>query len=84
MNHIASFDVFDTLLTRKVASPTSMFYIVGQRAACAGLSQLNAATFHDHRVRAENEARLSAPGKEVTFDEQSIDFVERDFLSRRG
>lgn len=61
--------MFDTLLTRKVASPSSLFLIVGNRAVCAGLFKLTAGAFREHRVRAEEEARVSAPGKEVNLED---------------
>ena len=69
MKRIFSFDVFDTLLTRKVASPTSLFLIVGERALSAGLIDISAAAFREQRVEAEIKARSSASGQEVTFDE---------------
>jgi FMN phosphatase YigB (HAD superfamily) len=69
LKSIASFDVFDTVLTRKVASPTSLFLIVGERAARAGWIHVPPAAFRDARVHAENEARAGAPACEVNFDE---------------
>ncbi len=54
---------------RKVASPTSLFLIVGDRAARAGLIDVSASAFHQERVCAEVEARVSAPGGEVNLDE---------------
>ncbi|GFI48235.1 hypothetical protein IMSAGC019_03562 [Lachnospiraceae bacterium] len=38
-NHEAiSFDVFDTLIMRKVMQPTDLFYLVGQKAKISGIS----------------------------------------------
>ena len=69
MKTVVSFDVFDTLLTRKVASPASLFLIVGQRASQAGLVQITSAQFRNERVKAEESARVAAPGREANFDE---------------
>ncbi len=69
MKSVASFDIFDTLLTRRVATPTSLFYILGNRAIRAGLIEGTASHFRDQRVRAEEEARMSIPGGEVTLED---------------
>ena len=79
MKQIASFDVFDTLLTRRVATPTSLFLILGDRAAHAGLVQVLPSVFREHRVKAEEEARASAPGREATLEE-----IHRALSSRLG
>ena len=68
MKSVASFDVFDTLLTRRVATPTSLFIILGDRAVRAGMIEVTATYFRDQRVKAEEEARMSVPGREVTLD----------------
>lgn len=75
--------MFDTLLTRKVASPSSLFLIVGSRAVCAGLFKLTAGAFREHRVRAEEEARASAPGREVNLEEIYRLLVAKLALSQR-
>ena len=59
MTSIASFDIFDTLLTRRVGTPTSLFFILGDRAARSGLINITASTFRDLRVKAEEDARES-------------------------
>ena len=69
MKQIASFDVFDTLLTRRVASPTSLFLILGHRAALGGLVQILPSVFREQRIKAEEEARTLVPGREVTLEE---------------
>lgn len=69
MKSIISFDIFDTLLTRKVASPVSLFLILGDRAAQTGLVSISAEEFQKQRVNAECEARLFAEESEVTFNE---------------
>ena len=69
MKSAASFDVFDTLLTRRVATPTSLFIILGDRAMRAGLIVGTASHFRDQRIKAEEEARLSISGREVTLED---------------
>ncbi len=66
---LAVFDVFDTLLTRCVGDPTSVFYIVGQRAIERGLIGVSASAFRELRIYAEASARVGALGAETTFDE---------------
>lgn len=53
---VASFDVFDTLLTRAVTSPTALFVLLGRELADAGLTRLDPAAFRAARVRAEADA----------------------------
>ena len=69
MKRIASFDVFDTLLTRRVGKPTSLFLILGHRATLAGLVQILPSVFREQRIKAEEEARTSVLGGEVTLEE---------------
>ncbi len=66
---ISSFDVFDTLLTRKVAHPTSVFLLVGARAAKAGLIDFTPTQFYSARVRAEISARTHSENGEVTLED---------------
>lgn len=69
MTEVFSFDIFDTLLTRKVASPSSVFLIVGDRAIKMGLLSIDSRRFQNERIKAEEGARRSAPGREATFAE---------------
>ncbi|HWA97889.1 MAG TPA: hypothetical protein VG713_05330 [Pirellulales bacterium] len=66
---LASFDVFDTLLTRRVADPNSVFAIVGQRARERGLVNTSPVSFQAARLLAERIARSGAPGNEANLDE---------------
>ncbi len=79
MKRVFSFDVFDTILTRKVASPTSLFHVLGDRAVCAGVFKGTGSFFRDLRVAAEEEARMSIPGREVTLED-----IYRVVISKLG
>ena len=56
-----SFDIFDTLLRRKVLHPTDVFTIVGEKNGDF--------SFKEKRIKAEIEAREHATGEEVTLDD---------------
>jgi FMN phosphatase YigB (HAD superfamily) len=56
MSAVASFDVFDTLLTRAVGSPEAVFTLLGRRLYRAGLISLSAEAFGRARVAAEGRA----------------------------
>ena len=56
-----SFDIFDTLLRRKVLHPTDVFTIVGEKNGDF--------SFKEKRIKAEIEARQHATGEEVTLDD---------------
>ena len=84
MKRAFSFDVFDTLLTRKFASPTSLFLILGERAACDGLINVSPAAFRELRMLAEERARKSAFGREANFAEIICILVEKLGLTRTG
>ncbi len=64
---LVSFDVFDTLLLRRVEPPSALFERVGQRAATAGLvdPSLSPALFRLARQEAEKRARAKVQGAEV-------------------
>jgi FMN phosphatase YigB (HAD superfamily) len=66
MNKLASFDVFDTVLTRVVGSPHTLFLLLGKRLA--GLSAINCKpeTFACARIDAERHA-LKKIGEELTL-----------------
>ncbi len=59
---ISSFDVFDTVLTRRVADRHALFLIVGRRALIAGLVSCPPNAFADARLEAEHKAFAQAGG----------------------
>ncbi len=66
---VASFDIFDTLLTRLVALPKDLFLLVAEELRRAGLLNISGIEFVRHRVDAENRARGAYEHGEVNFDE---------------
>ncbi|MFV3078093.1 hypothetical protein [Niveispirillum fermenti] len=64
---LVSFDVFDTLLLRRLEPPTALFEQVGARAVAAGLVDpaLSPSLFRLARQEAEGRARTKVPGGEV-------------------
>ena len=75
----ASFDVFDTVLTRRVATPASLFLLLGRRALNCGFVRVDASTFQEHRIASEKEARALAVCGEVTLKE-----IYQILISRLG
>jgi hypothetical protein len=65
---LTSFDVFDTLLVRKVGRPEAAFGVVGARAVEAGLWGGSAERFGGLREGAEAMARKGCGVKEVTLE----------------
>ncbi|XZE51422.1 HAD family hydrolase [Planctomycetaceae bacterium SH139] len=63
-----SFDVFDTLITRRTATPRGVFRIVEQRLQDAGVNSL-AKGFFENRIRAESEARKQSHSEDIQLDE---------------
>jgi FMN phosphatase YigB (HAD superfamily) len=63
-----SFDVFDTLLTRRVGEPASAFVVVGRRLRAAGLTRCTPEAFGRARYVAEKRARRHADGAEITLE----------------
>jgi predicted HAD superfamily hydrolase len=72
---IASFDVFDTLLTRTVGRPESLFLWLGNRLAAAGSISCSAEAFASAREEAERRARRNIQGGEVTLHEIYAELV---------
>src|ERR1019366_8657113 len=66
---LASFDIFDTVLTRTVAVPRDLFLLLAERLRARQIITLEAAAFADARVRAERQARTRHPHGEVTLAE---------------
>lgn len=57
---IVSFDIFDTLISRKVGIPTNLFYVMEDRNGISG--------FHDKRIVAERTARQKCSEKNGEVD----------------
>lgn len=58
---VISFDVFDTLLLRRVASPEDVFELIGKK--------LNTINYRSRRIFAESEARRRSVNGEVTLED---------------
>lgn len=71
MAQIASFDVFDTVLTRAVGSPSAVFLLLGRRLANMSLIQSTPEAFACARAAAERRAFENAGGidSKVTLDQ---------------
>ena len=82
MKRVFSFDIFDTLLTRKFATPSSLFLVLGDRAACEGLINVRPVRFRELRMHAEEEARTSVIGREASFDEIYRNLITKLDLTR--
>ena len=76
---LRSFDVFDTVITRLVGEPTSLFRFVGQAAVEKGLWFGTAEQFAIARIAAEARARQHAAPREVTFSA-----IYRELMSSHG
>ena len=69
VNRLASFDIFDTTLTRLVGSPHAVFLLLGYQLRSRGLTDLDPFVFMRRRVLAEHYSRRRRPSREVTLDE---------------
>lgn len=76
---VASFDVFDTLLTRTVAVPRDLFLALGEALRDEGLVRDAPPTFAALRAQAESAARRKTPGGEVNLEE-----IYRELGARLG
>ena len=63
-----SFDVFDTLLVRRICDPKAVFYFVGAESAKRGLIQMSPDAFRNARVEAERLSRMHVPDGEVDLE----------------
>lgn len=63
---IISFDVFDTLIERKVEHPTQIFVQVAEKYFS---SDKEIESFKKHRILAEQEARRNSPNGEVNLND---------------
>lgn len=66
---VRSFDVFDTLITRTVGQPTSLFLLLGRQLLADGQTTLPPAEFARHRAEAERVAAARDGGVEATLAE---------------
>lgn len=62
---VISFDIFDTLIERKVNNPVDIFYLTG----CEFFDEDGAIIFKSARIAAERNAREKSKTGEVTLDE---------------
>lgn len=60
-----SFDIFDTLLTRKVLLPEDVFELAGHRLAASGIKISN---FKEKRIQSQSELGLTNPTLEEIYD----------------
>ena len=87
MTRIASFDVFDTVLTRAPGSPEAAFLALGRRLSRAGVVAVMPAEFahaaerraqqhdlpkHEYALEAESIRSVPDPGDEVAWAARTI------------
>jgi FMN phosphatase YigB (HAD superfamily) len=77
-SQVASFDVFDTIITRKVCDPEGVFLLLGNRVCAHFELGVTPEMFARARVQAERGARLLEPEREP--DLAAIHRVLRDSL----
>ena len=75
-HRLASFDVFDTVLTRVVSPPAAVFLLLGRRLRELGLTTLEPAAFAAARTKAERDAAGSG-------DATAINLVTLDRIYER-
>lgn len=66
-HEIACFDIFDTLLTRKVADPTSVFFLTAQQALNENLIKCSPEIYVAIRRQAEQLSRKEAGDGQIHF-----------------
>ncbi len=66
---MASFDVYDTVITRAVGEPQALFLLLGRRCQTSGLTTSGPGTFARARRRAEVLARTSVASGEIGLAE---------------
>ncbi|MEO6875269.1 MAG: hypothetical protein ABI222_10665 [Opitutaceae bacterium] len=74
---VASLDIFDTVLTRRVGAPAAVFYFVGRTARARGLTALAPEAFASERYAAQKAARLRVTSREV-----SLELIHRELAER--
>ncbi len=73
--NLVTFDIFDTVLTRLVCSPASVFYFVGNSAIKEKLISCTPETFIYARREAERLSRIGHPDGEID-DERIFSFLK--------
>lgn len=82
--HLYSFDVFDTALTRIWARPTDLFWELGDRLKQESLITISSDIWSQLRIEAEGKARQLSKTNEVTLQEiyaqlaESLNWTELD------
>lgn len=89
-NMIHSFDIFDTVIGRRVQKPVDIFSLVSTRllAEHPEVPHGVAENFHDLRRKAEADARKASSAEDINFDDIydqlaqtcSLSKTQRDFL----
>jgi predicted HAD superfamily hydrolase len=64
---ISCFDVFDTLLTRKVSDPTSVFFLTAQQAIKASIINCPPEVYVSIRRQAEQLSRKEADDGQIHY-----------------
>lgn len=64
---VRSFDIFDTVLTRRLSCPVDVFIMVGERLSRAGFFLPPPTVFRKLRIRCERWSRRLQPSYEVTL-----------------
>lgn len=67
MTGLRTFDVFDTLLTRRVGTPEGVFVALGNRLSCTGVIDCTPEVFARTRMAAEPLAVSVAGGQQATL-----------------
>lgn len=75
---VISFDIFDTLIKRNIATPAQIFDVVETRY-CQLHPEKNVSGFRKLRTEAEQKARTENPSREITCDE-----IYKKFASMAG
>lgn len=72
MRQVETFDIFDTLLTRRVGNPRAAFLLLGQRLRSKALIDCSAEAFSRQRTGAEIRAFRNAGGLDSAVNLESI------------
>lgn len=70
---VITFDIFDTLVERKIDNPSDIFHMVGRKI----LGDEKAELFKKDRINAEETARKFANGLEVNIDDIYMNLKEK-------
>lgn len=81
MRHIETFDIFDTVLTRRVGNPRAAFLQLGQRLVAKGLIGCSAESFSRQRTAAEQRAFGNAGGLDSAV---TIETIYREMRTSLG